>query len=225
MAQLPTAVKELVERITKPPPETEKDMALKLESQVSALRDLSHRKQILQNNIVFDMRPNQPDPGDSIILQHLHTIWKVYHHFTKTKQHLFWTSWNTALGALHKAKYRWQVATGPLQALQAYLMDLDFDISNGQKWKRTGYGGIPDCVLRLTDPWPLMHHKLTHEFWWQRLLRLTSYEGSHHLERPLDWMISLQIQTSTSESIATGLRAFHQGTLHGLTGHLPLVRS
>ena len=51
MAQLPTAVKELVERITRPPPETEKDMALKLKSQVSALRDLSHRKQVLQAKI------------------------------------------------------------------------------------------------------------------------------------------------------------------------------
>ena len=48
MAQLPTVVKELVERITKPPPETEKDMALKLKAQVSALRDLSHRKMVLQ---------------------------------------------------------------------------------------------------------------------------------------------------------------------------------
>ena len=51
MAQLPTAVKELVERITKPPPETEKDMALKLKAQVSALRDLSHRKMILQQKL------------------------------------------------------------------------------------------------------------------------------------------------------------------------------
>ena len=51
MAQLPTAVKELVERITKPPLETEKDMALKLKSQVSTLRDLSHRKQVLQNKL------------------------------------------------------------------------------------------------------------------------------------------------------------------------------
>ena len=51
MAQLPTAVKELVERITKPPPETEKDMALKLKAQVSALRDLSHRKMVLQQKL------------------------------------------------------------------------------------------------------------------------------------------------------------------------------
>ena len=48
---MPTAVKELVERITKPSPETEKDMVLKLKSQVSTLRDLSHRKQVLQNKL------------------------------------------------------------------------------------------------------------------------------------------------------------------------------
>ena len=152
------------------------------------------------------MHPGQPDPGDSIILQHVHIIWKVFHGFNESKQHLFWTSWNTALGALQKARYRWQVVSGPLQALQAYLMDLDFDVSNGQRWKRTGYGGIPDCILSLNDPWPLMHHKLIQEFRWQRLLRLTRYDGCHDLERPLDWMISLHIQRTTSEAIATGLR-------------------
>ena len=51
LSQLPAAVKELVEKITKPPPETERDMALKLKTQVSNLRDLSHRKQVLQNKL------------------------------------------------------------------------------------------------------------------------------------------------------------------------------
>lgn len=51
MSQLPTAVKELVEKITRPPPETERDMAQKLKAQVSILRDLSHRKQVLQNKL------------------------------------------------------------------------------------------------------------------------------------------------------------------------------
>lgn len=46
LSQLLTAVKELVEKITKPPPETERDMAMKLKAQVSTLRDLSHRKQV-----------------------------------------------------------------------------------------------------------------------------------------------------------------------------------
>ena len=42
------------------------------------------------------------------------------------------------------------------------------------------------------------------------------------MERQLDWMISLHIQRTTSEQLATGLRAFHQGTLHGVSGHCPL---
>ena len=105
------------------------------------LRVLAGRGLKLQRSgsvdIVFDMNPGQPDPGDSIALQHLHTIWKVYHSFDESKQHLFWTSWNTALGALQKAKYRWQVVSGPLQTLQAYMMDLDCDISNGPRPQRS----------------------------------------------------------------------------------------
>lgn len=51
LASLPAPVKELVERITKPQPESEKEMAQKLKQQVSTLRDISHRKQILQQKI------------------------------------------------------------------------------------------------------------------------------------------------------------------------------
>ena len=51
LSQLPTAVKELVEKITRPPPESERDMAQKLKAQVSTLRDLSHRKQVLQQKL------------------------------------------------------------------------------------------------------------------------------------------------------------------------------
>ena len=77
-------------------------------------------------DIVFDMNKH-PDPGDVIILQHVHTIWKLYHSFDDSKRHLFNSSWNLALAPLRKAKYPWQVVTGPLQALQAYLLDLGFD--------------------------------------------------------------------------------------------------
>ena len=121
------------------------------------------------------MHPKLPDPADSIICQHLHTVWKIYHAFAESAQHLFWSSWNIALGALLKVRYRWQVVSGPLQALQAYLLDYEFDIHDGKQWKRTGYGGIPDCILSLEDCWPVLLQKLTEEFKWQRLLRLTRY--------------------------------------------------
>ena len=30
-------------------------------------------------DVVLDMHPDKSDPGDSIILQHIHTVWKVLH--------------------------------------------------------------------------------------------------------------------------------------------------
>lgn len=95
------------------------------------LRVLAARGLRLQRSgsvdVVFDLHPKLPDPADSIICQHIHTVWKLYHAFREGAQHLFWTTWNTALGALLKAKYRWQVVSGPMQALQAYLLDYEFD--------------------------------------------------------------------------------------------------
>ena len=174
-------------------------------------------------DIVFDMNKKHPDPGDVIILQHVHTIWKLYHSFDDSKRHLFLnSSWNLALAPLMKAKYPWQVVTGPLQALQAYLVDFGFDIQNGQQWQRAGYGSIPDCNLSLEMLWPELAMLLQQEFKWQRLIRLTKYRGCEHLEQPLDWTMSLKLQRTTSDRLACALRAFHQGTLHGFTGQCPL---
>ena len=155
--------------------------------------------------MVYDMNPQYPDPGDSIIQQHLFSVWKIYHSFDESTQHLFWTSWNVALGALQKAKYRWQVVHGPLQALQAYLLDYDFDLSNAKAWKRTDYGGIPDCLLSLEESWPLLNHKLQEEFRWQRLLRLTRYEGCHDLERLLDLACHPEVHGRQAWSCSTSL--------------------
>ena len=173
-------------------------------------------------DVVFDMHPDKCDPGDSIILQHVHTVWRVLHSFDEGARNLFWISWNSALDLLLKAKYRWQVVTGPLPALQAYLLDYDFDLSNGKQWKRTGYGGIPDCLICLEALWPEIQHKLHEEFQWQRLLRLTRHTGCHDLERKLDWTVSRTLQKMTSDKVATGIRALHQGTLHGQEGQCPL---
>ena len=155
-------------------------------------------------DIVYDMNQQHPDPGDSIIEQHLHSVWKIFHSFDESTQHLFWTSWNVALGALQKVRYRWQVVNGPLQALQAYLLDYDFDLSDGH-----------EC-------WPTLQFKLRAEFRWQRLLRITRYEGCHDLERLLDWQVSLTLQKMSGDTLGPGLRALHQGTLHGQDGRCPL---
>ena len=57
-------------------------------------------------DIIFDMNKKHPDPHDPIVLRRVHTVWKIYHSFDESKQHLFKTTWNTALGALLGAKHR-----------------------------------------------------------------------------------------------------------------------
>ena len=109
--------------------------------------------------------------------------------------------------------------TGPLQALQAYLLGYGFDIQDGQKWHRPGYASIPDCTLSLELIWSKLEFKLKKELHWQRLMRLTRYQGCDHIGQPLDWTISLKLQNTTSDRLAT---AFHQGTLNGQDGHCPL---
>lgn len=50
LSKLPTPVRELVEKITTPPPESERE-AGRLKQQVTALKDLSQRKHALQRRI------------------------------------------------------------------------------------------------------------------------------------------------------------------------------
>ena len=48
LTKLPTPVRELVEKITTPPPASEREVAGRLKQQVTALKDLSHKKHNLQ---------------------------------------------------------------------------------------------------------------------------------------------------------------------------------
>lgn len=59
MAQLPPQVKELVEKLTKPSPPTEQDVTSKLKTQVSLIKDLSHKKSNLQTKIDATKRSYQ----------------------------------------------------------------------------------------------------------------------------------------------------------------------
>lgn len=59
MSHLPPQVRELVEKLAKPAPPTEKDVASKLKTQVSLLKDLSHKKNNLQQKIDSTKRSYQ----------------------------------------------------------------------------------------------------------------------------------------------------------------------
>ena len=46
-----------------------------------------------------------------------------------------------------------------------------------------------------------------------QVLRLNRYQGCEHLEQTLDWTTALKLQNTTSERLATALRAFHQPSM------------
>ena len=77
------------------------------------IRVLAARGLRLQGSVdvVYDMHPQHPDPGDSIIQQHLFSVWKICHAFDESTQHLFWTRWNVALGASRRSAIdgRWSM--------------------------------------------------------------------------------------------------------------------
>ena len=59
LTKLPTPVRELVEKITTPPPASEREVAGRLKQQVTALKDLSHKKHNLQGKIDATKRAYQ----------------------------------------------------------------------------------------------------------------------------------------------------------------------
>lgn len=68
LSQLPAAVKELVEKITRPPSDTERDMAQKLKAQVSTPRDLSQEAH----------PPAQAGPGKEDLRGHANSTSAAY---------------------------------------------------------------------------------------------------------------------------------------------------
>ena len=77
-------------------------------------------------DIVYDFNKRHPDPGDQAMIQQI-KVWRDLEH-----------AWQATHQRLQDAKHAWQVTYGPLAAMQAYLMEHEWQIGELDRWIREG---------------------------------------------------------------------------------------
>lgn len=61
-------------------------------------------------------------------------------------------AWHVHHTRLQQAKHPWQVAKGPVAALQCYLLEHGWTVESHQEWTKPDYNGQKDFHLNMNNP-------------------------------------------------------------------------
>lgn len=118
-------------------------------------------------DLVYDMQPMHQDPDCGAFIDQK----KIYRQFVG--------QWPEALARGHverlaNAKHRWQVAKGPVAAMQCYLRDKGWNADSHMEWSKPGVNGDPDFKLNMQQSWYAIKSELKRAEEADRLLRIST---------------------------------------------------
>ena len=99
-------------------------------------------------DLVFDLGEfSLQDPAERVLLEH----WITFAAFIPSlSKEVFLKSWEVSWTRLRASPHPWKAASGPMAALQRYLMDLTYEAKNFLHWQYAGQGPKPHCELDVT---------------------------------------------------------------------------
>ena len=81
-------------------------------------------------------------------------------------------AWQAIKEKLSQAQYPWQVAKGPVAALQCYLMERNWDCTQYGVWTKPGLNGQRDFRLDMADDWFTLREELKRAERWERIVKI-----------------------------------------------------
>ena len=175
-------------------------------------------------DLVFDLGEfSLQDPSERVLMEH----WITFAAFIPSlSREVFLKSWEISWCRLSASPHPWKAASGPMAALQCYLMDLTYEAKNFLSWKFVGHGRDPHCTLdiaiNLEDPNIVQEvaFKLRQAGLSCRWSRVAAQEGCEALHRGIDWTVFRQLLRAHAKQplVTTSLRMLAQGAIKR-TGH------
>ena len=112
-------------------------------------------------------------------------------------------------------------ASGPMAALQCYLMHLSYDAKSFLHWKYVGQGPTPHCELDVRVDLDCLSYvqdvayKLRHACLSNRWIRISEQEGCELLHHGIDWTVFRQTLKAHAKQplVATSIRMLAQGAI------------
>ena len=170
-------------------------------------------------DLVFDLGEfSLQDPSERVLMEH----WITFAAFIPSlSREVFLKSWEISWCRLSASPHPWKAASGPMAALQCYLMDLTYEAKNFLSWKFVGHGRDPHCTLdiaiNLEDPSFVQEvaFKLRQAGLSCRWSRVAAQEGCEALHHGIDWTVFRQLLRSHGKQplVTTSLRMLAQGAI------------
>ena len=107
----------------------------------------------------------------------------------------------------------WQVAKGPVAALQCYLRDHNWEHSHYGEWTKPGHNGSRDFKLNMNDSWFILREELKRAERWERITRLNQRTMLKEIQHTMDWKPWQQLSKTLSTRDSAALLTWHQGAL------------
>ena len=150
-------------------------------------------------DIVFDQQSKLQDPRDTAIERQMKAM----------RQLLRAWPWKRLQAAAHP----WMVVAGPMAALQAYLMEMNWDASTLDDWVREPRGILPVAQLNIEYPWPYLQKQLHEELAQQRARRIQELEHCFPMMRRPDWTTYHRVMKHLKGTKRAAIDAWTQGSL------------
>ena len=170
-------------------------------------------------DLVFDLGEfSLQDPSERVLMEH----WITFAAFIPSlSREVFLKSWEISWCRLSASPHPWKAASGPMAALQCYLMDLTYEAKNFLSWKFVGHGRDPHCTLdiaiNLEDPSFVQEvaFKLRQAGLSCRWSRVAAQEGCEALHHGIDWTVFRQLLRAHAKQplVTTSLRMLAQGAI------------
>ena len=164
-------------------------------------------------DILFDMHPKHQDPDYGAFMDQI----KAFHRFFGGwPEHLakdLERAWHVQKDKLQQAKYPWQVAKGPVAALQCYLMERGWQTEQHHVWTKPGYNGQDDFKLDMHSRWPALKQELKRAEVWDRIHRISQRAMLQEVQQLLDWKPWQRYSKQLNSRNACALMTWHQGAI------------
>ena len=122
-------------------------------------------------------------------------------------------AWQVHSERLQQAKYPWQVAKGPVAALQCYLQEKGWTADNPAVWSKPGYNGQEDFKLDMHSSWLAIKEELKRAEAADRIYAISQRSLLQEVQKPLDWLPWQRQSKQLNQRSAVALMTWHQGAI------------
>ena len=164
-------------------------------------------------DILFDMLKRHQDPDYGAFIDQIKSFHKFYGAWPEHLGKDLEKAWQVHAARLQQAKYPWQVAKGPVAALQCYLQEKGWTADNPGVWTKPGYNGQEDFKLDMNSSWLALKAELKRAEAADRLHAISQRSFLHEIQQPLDWLPWHRQSKQLNQRNAVALMTWHQGAI------------